>query len=138
LYSCDQSNKLRDWVSKLAIVSVMQPVVESAAQTVSIQDGGRGLRINLSDGTALDLPADRLRMNCRCAVCTRARIDGKFAPATEGIEIAQATPIGHYGLNIAFSDDHARGIFPFVYLVELAAFEAMPGKTLVEAASAAS
>ena len=77
-------------------------------------------------------------MQCRCAVCTRARIDGTFAPATQGIEIAQATPIGHYGLNIAFSDGHTRGIFPFAYLAELAAFEAMPGATSVEAAGAAS
>lgn len=72
-------------------------------------------------------------MQCRCAVCSRARIDGTFAPATQGLEIEQATPIGHYGLNIAFSDGHARGIFPFAYLAELAAFEALPGKAPVEA-----
>ena len=76
--------------------------------------------------------ADRLRMQCRCAICSRARMDGTFAPATHGIEIVQATPIGHYGLNIAFSDGHARGIFPFTYLAELAAFEALPGETPVK------
>ena len=71
-------------------------------------------------------------MQCRCAICSRARIDGAFAPATQEIEIVQATPIGHYGLNIAFSDGHARGIFPFTYLAELAAFEALPGEVPVE------
>jgi prepilin-type processing-associated H-X9-DG protein len=71
-------------------------------------------------------------MQCRCAICSRARVDGAFAPATLGIEIVQATPIGHYGLNIAFSDGHARGIFPFTYLAELAAFEALPGEAPVK------
>jgi prepilin-type processing-associated H-X9-DG protein len=71
-------------------------------------------------------------MQCRCAICSRARFDGTFAPATQGVEIEQATPIGHYGLNIAFSDGHARGIFPFAYLAELASFEAASGKMPVE------
>lgn len=115
----------------------MQPVVSaSATQTVSIHDGRRTLRIALSDGRALDLAADRLRMHCRCAICRRAQIDGTFAPATREIEIEQATPIGHYGLNIGFSDGHARGIFPFAYLAELAAFEAVTDKTLVERSGA--
>lgn len=111
---------------------------DNAVQTVSIHDDRRVLRITLSDGKALDLPADRLRMQCRCAICTRARIDGTFAPTTPGLEIGQATPVGHYGLNITFSDGHARGIFPFAYLAELAAFEAVPGEMLVEASGVVS
>jgi DUF971 family protein len=114
----------------------MQPdFSDPAAQTVSIRDGRRVLRVTSPDGQSLDVDATLLRMQCRCAVCTRARIDGTFAPAAQDIEIEQVTPIGQYGVNLAFSDGHARGIFPFAYLTELAAFQAIPGEPLAEAAS---
>ena len=114
---------------------MQQDFSDLAAQTVSIHDGRRVLRVTYSDGQAVDIGADRLRMQCRCAICSRARIDGTLAPATQDIEIEHATPIGQYGVNLAFSDGHARGIFPFAYLAELAAFQAIPGEPLAEAAS---
>jgi prepilin-type processing-associated H-X9-DG protein len=94
------------------------------AQSVSISDGQRNLRVALSNGQVVRLSAELLRLNCRCASCSRARIDGTFGPELGGIAIAQASPMGAYGLNIAFTDGHARGIFPFAYLAELAAFQA--------------
>jgi DUF971 family protein len=137
--SFDPSNKLRESAQRPAIIPAMQPSLgDPAAQSVSIGSGGRVLRVIFADGQSFDVGADRLRMQCRCAMCTRARIDGTFAPATQGIEIAQATPIGHYGLNIAFSDGHTRGIFPFAYIAELTAFEAADSGVLVDAADAAS
>jgi DUF971 family protein len=86
------------------------------------------------DGQSVDVDASLLRLQCRCAVCTRARIDGTFVPAAPDVEIEQVAPVGQYGLNLAFSDGHSRGIFPFAYLAELAAFQAVPGETLAEAA----
>jgi prepilin-type processing-associated H-X9-DG protein len=110
----------------------MQPnFSDHAVQTVSIGDGRRVLRVTFSDGRALDIGADHLRMQCRCATCTRARIDGTFAPA-EGLEIVQVAPIGQYAVNLAFSDGHVRGIFPFAYLMELAAFQAIAAETPVD------
>jgi DUF971 family protein len=97
-------------------------------ETVLVHEDRRALRVNLS-GQSFDIGADRLRAGCRCALCTRARIDGTFAPALSGIEIEQVTPIGQYGLNLAFSDGHARGIFPFIYLAELADSQASPRST---------
>lgn len=102
----------------------MQPTpCDFVAQTISIASKRRVLRVTLSEGRLLEVGADRLRMHCRCAVCTRARIDGTFI-AAEGVRIEQVTPIGQYGVNLAFSDGHTRGIFPVAYLAELAAFEA--------------
>lgn len=108
-------------------------LADLAAQTVSIGHGRRVLRVTFPDGQSLDVGAERLRMQCRCAVCSRARIDGTFQPATQEIEIEQVTPIGQYAVNLVFSDGHARGIFPFAYLAELAAFQAVPGETLAKA-----
>ncbi len=91
--------------------------------TVLVHEDRRALRLNVS-GQSFDIGADRLRAGCRCALCTRARIDGTFAPVLSRIEIEQVTAIGQYGLNLVFSDGHARGIFPFTYLAELADFQA--------------
>lgn len=107
------------------IAAMQSSFSDLAAQTVSIGDNRRALRVTFADGQSVDVSADRLRMRCRCATCSRARIDGTFAPAAHGIEIEQATPIGQYGVNLTFSDGHARGIFPFAYLAELAAFQAV-------------
>jgi prepilin-type processing-associated H-X9-DG protein len=71
-------------------------------------------------GEQAEISAERLRASCRCAWCTRARIDGSFAPSCEAITIASLTPVGGYAINIAFSDGHARGIYPWPYLRALA------------------
>jgi DUF971 family protein len=71
-----------------------------------------------SENREFELSAERLRLSCKCAHCTRARIDGRFPPAFPGIAIVGVTDLG-YGLNIAFSDGHWRGIYPKSYLVDL-------------------
>jgi DUF971 family protein len=63
-----------------------------------------------------EIAADRLRAACRCAWCTRARIDGTFPESFAAIAIAHVAPVGGYAINIAFDDDHARGIYPWAYL----------------------
>jgi DUF971 family protein len=62
--------------------------------------------------------AERLRLACKCAHCIRARIDSRFPLAFPGIAIVGVTDLG-YGLNIAFSDGHWRGIYPKSYLLDL-------------------
>jgi len=65
------------------------------------------------------LSAERLRLFCMCAHCKRARFDGRFPTQFPGIGIVAVGDLG-YGLNIAFSDGHNRGIYPKSYLRELA------------------
>jgi len=67
----------------------------------------------------LTLPAEQLRLSCKCAHCVRARFDGRFPERFPGIAITDIGSVG-YGLNIAFSDGHARGIYPHSYLLSLA------------------
>ena len=50
----------------------------------------------------------------------RGRGSTGFFPATfAGVTIQALTAMGHYGVNVAFSDGHARGIYPWSYLSEL-------------------
>lgn len=77
------------------------------------------LIVQTSGNDAFTLSAERLRLACKCAHCTRARIDDRFPLAFPGIAVVGVTDLG-YGLNIAFSDGHWRGIYPKSYLLDLA------------------
>jgi DUF971 family protein len=72
-----------------------------------------------NDGSRLTLTAEKLRLSCKCAHCTRARFDERFPDGFPGIAIVDVADLG-YGLNIAFSDGHSRGIYPKSYLFNLA------------------
>lgn len=78
----------------------------------------RTLEIEWNDGAA-SLPHRLLRERCPCAPCRQARRDGSFASIPEEIEVAAIEPYGPNAVHLAFSDGHARGIFPFAYLREL-------------------
>ena len=77
------------------------------------------LSITISHGGSVTLTAEKLRIACKCAHCTRARFDGRFPEGFPGLAIVEVADLG-YGLNIAFSDGHNRGIYPMVYLIGLA------------------
>jgi DUF971 family protein len=87
--------------------------------SVTVSEDARELTIALASGERLTLNAERLRAACRCAHCRRAHHDNAFPDSFEGVAIDRYEPMGHYGINIVFSDGHARGIFPWAYLAEL-------------------
>jgi DUF971 family protein len=68
----------------------------------------------------LAIGAPRLRAACRCAECRRERFDRGADPDTDGATIAEVRLVGDHALNIAFSDGHDRGIYPWSYLRKLA------------------
>jgi DUF971 family protein len=72
-----------------------------------------------SQSRRVTLTAEALRCACKCAHCTRARIDERFPDSFSGIAIVDVGDLG-YGLNISFSDGHNRGIYPKSYLLGLA------------------
>lgn len=76
------------------------------------------LLVHTTQDEALSLPAEQLRLSCKCAHCTRARFDGRFPERFPGIAITEIGDLG-YGLNISFSDGHNRGIYPKPYLLSL-------------------
>jgi DUF971 family protein len=76
------------------------------------------------DGRQIRLGAARLRAACRCADCVRARADG--APvATASITILAVQPYGPHVGRVTFSDGHDRGLFPWSWLLEIAAAESV-------------
>jgi DUF971 family protein len=77
------------------------------------------LVMTTSQDSNITLTAEQLRIACKCAHCTRARIDQRFPQNFPGIAIVAVNDLG-YGLNIGFSDGHNRGIFPKSYLLTLA------------------
>jgi DUF971 family protein len=93
----------------------------AGAPTVGRSADGTELNVALATGQVIKIASAKLRAACRCAQCRRAQIDGDFPDRFEGITIDAVSWVGGYGINLAFSDGHARGIFPFAYLTEIAA-----------------
>ena len=85
-----------------------------------VTPGGASLAIAWNDGATALIAAPGLRRACRCAACTAARATGKSVTAEADVTISAVEPIGGYAINVAFSDGHARGIYPWAFLRELA------------------
>jgi DUF971 family protein len=92
----------------------------AAPETIVLTADRSRLRLEWSNGEQAEVLAENLRGACRCAWCTRARIDGNFGAPLDAIAIDRLMPIGDYAVNIAFSDGHNRGIYPWPYLRLLA------------------
>ncbi len=83
---------------------------------------GGVLEIAWSDGSTSRLRHATLRDHCRCAACEQQRRRGPgVAPADDGLRLARIALVGEQGLNLAFSDGHDRGIYPWTYLRQLGA-----------------
>lgn len=81
---------------------------------------GAHLEVEWEDGACARIDAAALWAGCRSAVAVRRRIDGRRLEAPAGLVITRLSPIGSYGVNIAFSDGHDRGIFPWQLLRDIA------------------
>ncbi len=90
-----------------------------APPQVAISSSLGFLELRTADGHEVQLSAGELRAACKCAHCVRARIDNRFPVRFDAIAITAIVPVGDYAINIAFSDGHARGIYPWSYLMEL-------------------
>jgi DUF971 family protein len=95
-------------------------------ERITVGDNGRLLRLAMGDGTTHEIAALRLRAACNCAACRRARLDGRFRDPGPEVTIVEAEAVGQYAVALGFSDRHARGIYPWRYLLELAAGAAAP------------
>lgn len=87
---------------------------------IRLTDGRRRLDVIWEDGSASRLPAATLRAHSRSAETVRAGIDGLPPALPDGLAITAVEPVGAYAVNLAFSDGHDRGIFPWPYLRALA------------------
>ena len=107
---------------------------EAIPDGATLTPGGAALRLTWRDGASATLPARLLRLRCRCAWCTRDRAQDRFPQDFPGIAVATIAHMGGYAVHIAFSDGHARGIFPWVYLRALADETAEAGPAAPRAA----
>ena len=97
----------------------VSPTAQSVPERVTVSRGGLALQLTDADGATRSLKSAQLRLACRCAQCVRARIDGTLVLTRDEVTILAVDPMGHYGISIAFSDGHARGIYPWSYLADL-------------------
>ncbi len=75
------------------------------------------LEIDWNDGITTFLTAATLRRYCRCAECVSMNGRGQQSVNEyEGLSVISIVPLGFNSVNLHFSDNHARGIFPFPYL----------------------
>ncbi len=91
----------------------------NAPDAIVLESGGARLRLEWSSAGRIGLTASRLRGACRCARCVRARVDGSAPAPSPDLAIERIELVGDYGLTLAFSDGHARGIYSWAYLCEL-------------------
>jgi DUF971 family protein len=89
-------------------------------QSFWIADGGRTLIVAWEGGGESRLAAGVLWGECRSAGARRRRLDGANIDSAADLAIVGAWPVGRYGINIAFSDGHDRGIYPWALLADLA------------------
>ncbi len=87
------------------------------------QEGPRGLAIVWADGRETVFDVRALRLACACAVCVdewtgEERLDPKGVP--EDVVPRKIEAVGRYAIQIAWSDGHESGIYPFERLRGLA------------------
>jgi DUF971 family protein len=77
------------------------------------------LALHWPDGKVASFTHAQLRAACPCSECRARRRAGEAVEASEEVRLAAIEPVGVYALNLAFSDGHRRGIYPFQMLAEL-------------------
>ena len=77
------------------------------------------LEVLWEDGSRQAFSHCALRAACKCSHCQAARLqDAGMAPAPD-LRLDEIRPVGHYAVQLLFSDGHARGIYPWEMLRSL-------------------
>lgn len=79
----------------------------------------RLLTLRWTDGRRQRLGHAQLRRACACAECRRFRRDGHAVQTPPDVTLIDIQTMG-YGIQLIFSDGHARGIYPWSYLEQIA------------------
>ncbi|WP_338770263.1 DUF971 domain-containing protein [Massilia sp. METH4] len=86
---------------------------------VHVESGSGVLAVHWEDGSDSAFTHAQLRAACPCSECRAIRRAGGIVSAAAGVRLSAIEPAGANALNLAFSDGHARGIYPFALLAEL-------------------
>ena len=78
------------------------------------------LRLSWNDGHSAEFDYGYLRGYCPCAGC-QGHSPGaiEFHPPKHPVEAVKIEPVGNYAISIAWSDQHATGIYRFDFLRDL-------------------
>ena len=74
------------------------------------------LEVRWSDGVVQPLSHLQLRAACKCSPCQAARLRTEPVVPAGDLRLERIHPVGHYAVNLVFSDGHARGIYPWELL----------------------
>ena len=78
------------------------------------------LALHWPDGRSARVTHARLRAVCPCSECRAQRRAGIDIQEQADVRLAAIEPVGAYALNLAFSDGHRRGIYPYEMLASFA------------------
>jgi DUF971 family protein len=87
---------------------------------VAVSADGRGLVLRWPAGEDVRIEAALLWTECPSAQGRRRHLEGTQVDPPRDLAIVGVTPIGNYAVNIAFSDGHDRGVYPWALLAALA------------------
>lgn len=102
---------------------------------LAISDNSKTLILCWPDASSSRIDVALLWAECPSAQQRRRRLDGKILHAPDDLTIVRVTPVGHYAVNIAFSDGHDRGVYPWHLLSAFAKRPGM-GNFIIQPASA--
>ncbi|MBB3222944.1 DUF971 domain-containing protein [Pseudoduganella umbonata] len=97
--------------------------IDDAAHIDTIENRTRDgiLAVRWAGGSQHAFTHAELRAACPCSECRALRRAGAIVEAAPEVRLTAIEPAGANALNLGFSDGHARGIYPFALLAELAA-----------------
>jgi DUF971 family protein len=90
------------------------------ARSVNIIEDGNSLAIEWQSGKHDILDAQQLWRDCPSAHARRRRMDHPHIKPDTELRIVSVAAIGLYAINIGFSDGHARGVYPWPLLKQIA------------------
>ncbi len=112
----------------LPAARVMGAMAEQTAYPTEIQRDDNGMmRILWNDGHECRYSYEQLRNACPCATCRDSSAQQQADPfnildlnaMTRRLTPTQISTVGHYALNIEWSDGHRTGIYPWALLRDL-------------------
>lgn len=80
------------------------------------------LRVSFDDGSRVELPAEYLRVESPSAeVQGHAPHQRQLVAGKRAVRIFDIVPVGHYAIQLVFSDGHDSGLYSWEYLHRLGA-----------------
>ena len=90
------------------------------APTFALDAAGTALTVATATRGPRRISAATLWRECPSALRRSQRLQGAVPSDPVDLRIVRVDPVGNYAVNIAFSDGHDRGVYPWALLMHLA------------------